>query len=155
MSNNTNTYKLRTEEINGNIRYFVSFKDFYGVLQEVEVPTDVYLAFETSLREDDSLERWNRRRVEYAELTEAELYNRALSKPKSVEDEVLDNIRNEKLKQVISELPEIMRRRFILYHDYGLTLKQIGEVEGCSFQVVARSIKSAENKIKKFFENWG
>ena len=67
----------------------------------------------------------------------------------------MENLWNEKLKHAISELPETMRRRFILYHDYGLTLKQIGEAEGCSFQVIARSIKSAENKIKNFFENWG
>ena len=155
MKNNKNTYTLRAEEIDGVTKYFIKFKDFHGILQEVEVSYDIYSTFETSLRKEESLARWDRRYIEHIELADAELYNRALSTTKSVEDEVWENLWNEKLKQAVSELPETMRRRFILYHDYGLTLKQIGEAECCSFQVIARSIKSAENKIKNFFENWG
>jgi len=153
--NYENTYTLRTEEIAGITHYFARFKDGADVVQEVEISRDIYAALKQSVTKEESQARSDRRRIEQSDLTDAELYTRATHKPKSVEEEVVDDWQSERLAQAIAELPETMRRRFILYHDHGLTLKQIGEAEGCAFQVVARSIKAAEDKVKKFLREQG
>ena len=155
MFDNTNTYTLRNEEADGVIRYFVRFKDTCNELQEIEVPHSVYLALETSLRKEESLARSDRRHIEHAELTDAELYERASHRPKSVEDEVLEILRNEKLEQAIAELPETMRRRFILYHDCGLTYERIARIENRNVKSIFESIRAAEGKVREkinFFE---
>ena len=153
--NYENTYTLRMEEIAGITHYFARFRDGSDVVQEVEICRDIYEALKHSLTKEASQARSDRRRIEQSDLTDAELYTRAARKPKSVEEAVLDHWRSESLEQAVAELPETMRRRFILYHDHGLTLKQIGEAEGCAFQVVARSIKAAEDKVKKFLREQG
>ncbi|MGI5849500.1 MAG: RNA polymerase sigma factor [Christensenellales bacterium] len=68
---------------------------------------------------------------------------------------VVDSQQNERLRKAITELPEVQRRRFILYHEFGLTYGQIAEMEGCSFQAIAKSIKAAGNKIKELFNKQG
>jgi RNA polymerase sigma-70 factor (ECF subfamily) len=75
-----------------------------------------------------------------------------LQKPKSVEDAAFDSLRNEKLRQAIQELPEIQRRRFVLYHEFGLTYEQIAEMEGCSKVSVFRSVDRAEDKIREMLK---
>ena len=59
------------------------------------------------------------------------------------------------LHRAISELPEIQKRRLILYYFQGLTYEQIAGMEGCTFQAVAKSIATAEKRLKKFFEIGG
>lgn len=60
-----------------------------------------------------------------------------------------DKIRSEQLERAIMELPEVQRRRFRLYFDYGLTYEQIGKIEGCSKMPVKRSIDRAIEKIRE------
>ena len=60
-----------------------------------------------------------------------------------------DSLRDEHLRQVITELPEIQRRRFFLYHDFGLTYEQIADMEGCTRRAVKFSVDLAEEKIRE------
>ncbi|WP_455758281.1 sigma factor-like helix-turn-helix DNA-binding protein [Ruminococcus champanellensis] len=39
----------------------------------------------------------------------------------------------------------------ILYYFQGLTYEQIAEMEGCTFQAVAKSVAAAEKRLKNFF----
>ena len=55
------------------------------------------------------------------------------------------------LHRAISELPEIQKRRLILYYFQGLTYEQIAGMEGCTFQAVAKSVAAAEKRLKIFF----
>lgn len=56
----------------------------------------------------------------------------------------------ETLHRAIARLPDKQRRRLTLYYFGAFTYEQIAEMEGCAFQVVARSIKAAEENLKKF-----
>lgn len=94
------------------------------------------------------LNEWDRH-YEHSELTEISLYNRAVSPPESVEEAVFRNLRYETLHRAIKQLPEVQRRRLILYYFMGLTYAQIAEKEGCTFQAVGKSISAAEKKIEK------
>ena len=64
----------------------------------------------------------------------------------------LQSIEYAQLHRAISELPEIQKRRLILYYFQGLTYEQIAEMEGCRYQSVQESILSAIKKLRKFFK---
>ena len=52
-------------------------------------------------------------------------------------------------------LTELQKRRFCLYIFKGLSIRQIGRLEGRSHQVVAKSLNLAIRKLKKFFAEQG
>ena len=62
---------------------------------------------------------------------------------------MLDNLRDKRLVEAIAELPEMLKRRFLLYREFGLTYDQIAEIEGCKRQPVMRSVARAEEKIRE------
>jgi RNA polymerase sigma factor (sigma-70 family) len=72
----------------------------------------------------------------------------------SVEETIFDSQRNERMRQAVAELPEIRRRRFVLYHEFGLTYEQIAKVEGCTKMPVKRSIDRAEAEIREKLKNF-
>lgn len=146
---NVNPYTLRTEVTEGITRYFVSFQDGQAVLRETEVSRPIYLEFLRFVKAERNLRRWDERHTEQSDLTDESLYDRALHKPKSVEDAAFDSLRSEKLWQAIQELPEPQRRRFVLHHEFGLTYEQIAEMESCSKVSVFRSVGRAEEKIRE------
>ena len=56
--------------------------------------------------------------------------------------------------RAISGLPEIQKRRLILYYFQGLTYERIAEMEGCTKRAVKFSVDIAVEKLKKFFKNF-
>ncbi len=64
------------------------------------------------------------------ELTEASSNERAFCKPESIEEEVSRNMEYELLHRVIEKLPEIQRRRLLLYFFGEMTYEQIAAIEG-------------------------
>jgi RNA polymerase sigma-70 factor (ECF subfamily) len=80
------------------------------------------LEFLRFVKIERSLRHWDERHREQSELTDESLNNRALTAPKSLEETVFDSLRNEHLRLAIQQLPEIQRRRFVLYHEFGLIL---------------------------------
>ena len=149
MFDNANPYTLRTEAIDGITHYFVSFKDGQAALRETEVSRPVYLEFLRFIKDERNLRRFDERHVEQSELTEGALITRALHPPKSIEEIAFENLRNAFLRITIQCLPKVQRRRFILYHEFGLTYEQIAKMEGCTKMPVKRSIDRAEAKIRE------
>jgi RNA polymerase sigma-70 factor (ECF subfamily) len=153
MFDNVNPYTLRTEVFEGMTRYFISFTDGQAILRETEVSRPVYLEFLRFVKTERNLRRWDERHTEQSDLTDESLYDRALHKPKSVEDAAFDSLRSEKLRLVIQDLPEIQRRRFVLYHEFGLTYEQIAKMEGRRKSTVCESVLRAEEKIREKIKN--
>lgn len=90
------------------------------------------------------------RHYEQSEQTEQSLNRRATKSQETVEETVCQRIEMDRLHQAIAQLPEKQRRRLVLYYFGEYTYEQIAEMEGCKFQVIARSIKTAENNLEKF-----
>mgnify|MGYP000089953878 FL=1 len=131
-------------------KYFLSFKDGQGVLQELQITKELFEVLNRFELDDLSiLNEWDRH-IEHFEQTEQALNRRASFKAESVEETVLRNMEYERLHRAISELPETQRRRLTLYYFQGLTYEQIAEMEGCTIMPVKRSIDSALKKIKLF-----
>jgi RNA polymerase sigma-70 factor (ECF subfamily) len=85
-------------------------------------------------------------------LFDGTLYGRAFRKPESVDDIVIRRGRMEAYRRAVAELPEIQRRRFVLYYEHGLTYKAIGRMEGCGVTAVGGSVNIARAKIIKRLE---
>ena len=148
MFDNTNYYALRKEIIAGFTHYYVSFEDSTGVEQEIEVPRTVYLEFLHFVRRERTLRRRDERHMEQSTLTPETLHQRAVNVPESIEDAICNNLRDERLRQALGELPDIQRRRFILHYEYGLTYQRIAGMDGCTKMAIKFSVDLAKQKIR-------
>lgn len=133
-------------------KHFLSFKDGQDVLRELQITRGLFEVLNRFELDDLSiLNEWDRH-YEHSELTEASIYDRAAMLPESVEEAVFRNLRYEALHRAIKQLPEVQRRRLILYYFMGLTYAQIAEKEGCKYQTVQDSIYAALKTLKKILK---
>ncbi len=153
MANFMNGYSLEVIKGKNKDKYFVSFTDGDGEFQRVEINLDSYSALFELNKRDRNLTRSDERNIEYSELTDETLIRRAFEKPKGIEEILLEKEMKKLFWQAIGELPEIQRKRLLLYYDYGFTLKEIAIMENCSIPAIKYSIdiakKKLEQKIKK------
>lgn len=146
------TYALRIEESEGVTRYFVSFRDVQAATREIEVSREVYLTLDDCRKHEKRQRSFYERHIEYYELSDEHISGRARRTPKSVEETIVEMERSEILHKAIAELPEIQRRRFILYCDEGMTYAAIGRLEGCSATSIKGSVDRAKAKVIKKLE---
>ena len=71
-----------------------------------------------------------------------------------VEELIFDAEQRELINKAIAALPEIQRRRFLLYHEYDFNYRQIGEMEHCRPQSIRLSVIRAREKIKAEIEKY-
>lgn len=135
-----------------NEKYYIEFVDAQKEKICIEVNDEIYAAFNQF--ELDDLHEMNifDRHMEHSEVYEWTLESRDQKPKESAEDEALRKIAVEELHQAIATLPENQRRRLVYYYFGNLTYEQIAEIENCSFQAVAKSIRTSEEKLKKFLE---
>ncbi len=154
MANFMNGYSLEKIEGENKEKYYVSFTDGDGEFHRVEINFDIYSALFELNRTDRNLTRSDERNLEHSELTDESLNRRSFKKSKCVEEIILEKEMKTAFWKAIGELPDIQRKRLLLYYDYGFTLKEIALMEGCSLRAVKYSIdiakKKLEEKIKKF-----
>ena len=144
MFDNTNPYKVFC-------RYYAAFFDGKGKPQEVEISEDVFHAFEEFVKTERNLRRWDERHEEHLEYAEEEISVKVPRLQKSIEEVICEKELAREVETVIDTLPEIQRRRFLLYHKYDLTYEQIAEVENCSHPAIIKSVSAAIQKLKTFF----
>ena len=147
MFHDNDQYTLHKEIVGGFTHYYIGYTDEQGIFQESQVTRNVFAAYLRFGKNERNLRRWDERHKEKSDLIETTLHKRAFCLPQSMENQVIDAERNERLWQTIAELPEIQQRRFILYHKYGLTYEQIAEQEGCTKRAVKFSVDLAKEKI--------
>ena len=152
MSDKSNPYTIREVTEDEVTCYYVSFTDGQGIPQNVEISREVYLEFINSNRRERKSQRWNERHTEFFSLTDEELYRRKLNPLLSVEDKFHSILQAECLRRAIAGLSKKRKRRFLLYYGYGLTQRQIAEIEGCTKQAVNETILSAEQEIIKILK---
>ena len=146
-----NPYTIGTTE---DGRHWLTFSDGQGNRHHVEISAAVFTLFDSFELDDLSYLNEVDRHYEQSELTEASLYDRAVHRPATVEESALQSMEYAQLHRAISELPEIQKRRLILYYFQGLTYEQIAGIEGCTKRAVKFSVDIAVEKLKKFFKNF-
>lgn len=123
----------------------------FGRILQVEISESLYEAFDEFELEDISHLNQVSRYQEQSELTEVSLHSRAIDMPESLEEQVHQKILQDKLHRAIGKLPEVQRRRLMLYYFGGYTYQQIAEMEGCKHPAIMKSVAAAEKKLKKYF----
>ena len=148
------SYWLREVVTKDGTSYHISFRDGQGKIQKLCVPYDFYMAFRRLELDERKLENWDWRHMEFSEIYDETLNRRALRLPKDVDELIIEEEQAELLRKAIAVLPEIQRRRFLLYHEYDLNYYQIGAMEYCTPQAVRRSVIIAREKIKEQMKNY-
>lgn len=64
----------------------------------------------------------------------------------------IKNYEHEQLHKAIDKLPKVQRRRLILKYFYNLSIQQISLAEKVSKKVIERSLRRAEENLKKIVE---
>lgn len=146
-----NPYTIGTTE---DGRHWLAFTDGQGHRHHFEISAAVFTLFDSFELDDLSYLNEVDRHYEQSELTEASLYDRAVHRPATVEESALQSMEYAQLHRAISGLPEIQKRRLILYYFQGLTYEQIAGMEGCTKRAVKFSIDIAVEKLKKSFKNY-
>ena len=144
-----NPYTIGTTE---DGRHWLAFSDGQGNRHHFEISAAVFALFDSFELDDLSYLNEVDRHYEQSELTEASLYDRAVHRPATVEESALQSMEYAQLHRAISELPEIQKRRLILYYFQGLTYEQIAGMEGCTKRAVKFSVDIAVEKLKKYFK---
>ena len=151
-----NPYRIFTVGIEtGKPRYFVRFKDGNGPEHCLEVEERLFNAFDQFELDDLSYMNEVDNNHERSVLSEASLNKRAFASSKETEEMAFSDLRNEALHNAIMRLPEVQRRRLILYYFGGLTQQQIADIEGCGRERVRKSIAAAKSFLKKFLVKGG
>ncbi len=136
-----------------NGHYYISFKDGQAVSHQVEISKKLYETFDSFELDDLVYLNVVDRHIEQSEIWEPTLNLRAVKKQENTEDVVCRKILTERLHKAIAKLPEVQRRRVILYYFEEMTYDRIAEKEGCTKRAVKFSIDIAVEKLKKIFEN--
>ena len=64
------------------------------------------------------------------------------------EEIVIQGCERDLLNRALAEIPEKQRRRLLLRHEHGLSLKEVAQLEGCSERAVKYSIALAKKNLK-------
>ena len=140
----SNPYTLSIE----NNTYYILFTDGQGFFHKQEISIELYAAFNSFELEDISWINETSRHLTEADAGEEPLGNRIADPSKLVEDLVYRKILYQELHKAISQLPEIQRRRILLYYFGGYTYEQIAQIEGCKHPAIIKSIRAAEKTLK-------
>ena len=147
MTYGAKTYTLREESTKSGTRYFISFKDGQGESHELEVSEQLFFEFRQMEHRNRNLQQWNQRHREFNEVWDETLYRRALWVPKTLDERMIEKERNEIFAKAVARLPEIQRRRFLLYYEYDFNFYQIGKMEHCTASAVQKSVSVAREKV--------
>ena len=150
-----NPYIIYAKKGDGEIfKYYVSFKDAQGSFICVEVEKEIYEAFDRFELDDLSYLNEVERHYMLAEIPDDFLSEDLDLNNETIEDVVHMKLMKEKLRTVISELPELQRRRLILYFYEGYTYEQIAKIEGCTKSAVKFSIDIALKHLKSIINKY-
>lgn len=134
------------------IKYIVTFKNGSGKLITVEVTKEIYEKMnEFELDDLHELNQYDRHE-EHSEVYENNLNKRALIKPVSLEDEIIQKSTFEELMNAIKTLPETQKRRIKKYYFDDKNEYVIAEEEQTSHQAVHKSLSLALESLKKILK---
>ena len=143
----SNPYTLSVE----GDTYYISFTDGQGIFHKQEISMELYAAFNDFELDDISWINETSRHLSELDFGEESLSHKIADPSEPVEDHVYRRIMYQELHRAIAQLPEIQRRRVLLYYFGGYTYEQIARMEGCKYPAIIKSVAAAEKNIKKYF----
>lgn len=141
----SNPYTLSIEDNT----FYISFSDGQGTFHRLEISAELYAAFNSFELDDISQMNETSRHLTVADLGDESLDHRITTPLEPVEDNVYRRIMYQELHKAIDQLPEMQRRRLLLYYFGGYTYEEIAKLEGCTYPAIIKSVAAAERNIKK------
>jgi len=142
----SNPYTLSVE----GDAYYISFADGQGIFHKQEISMELYAVFNSFELDDISWINETSRHLSELDFGEESLSHKIADPSEPVEDHVYRRIMYQELHRAVAQLPEIQRRRVLLYYFGGYTYEQIAQMEGCKYPAIIKSVAAAEKNIKKF-----
>ena len=142
-----NPYTLSIE----NNNYYISFTDGQGIFHKQAISTELYAAFNSFELDDISWINEANRHLSELDFGEESLSHKIADPSEPMEDRVYCRIMHQELHKAIAQLPEIQRRRVLLYYFGGYTYEQIAQMEGCKYPAIIKSVAAAEKNIRNYF----
>lgn len=132
-----------------NPHYYLSFIDGQGIPICIEISEPVFRELDRQELEDLSHLNKAEKYLDNGELTD-DILSTQVSVHQDLPEELIEcQLFNEALHRCIHTLPEIQRRRVVLYFFGGYTYEQIAKQEGCSKTAVILSVNAGLAAIKK------
>lgn len=125
--------------------FFVAFADTTGKKVCTEISKEIFELLNQFELEDLSYLNEVDRHYAYSDQTELESHTNSLNLSALPED----MFEYDDLYAAINKLPEKQRKRLTLYYFHNLTLEEIANLEGVSFQTISKSIELAVKKLSK------
>ena len=119
-----------------------------GTVSEVEVSEEIGGMIVDSRRQEDNLDR--KERYHRYSLDAAEFEGSDYSTEETPETALLLQLENQRIAKLLSELPEVQRRRLLLYAE-GKSLREIARMESVDHKAVKKSVEAAKRYFIKNF----
>lgn len=145
-----NPYTLLHDEENNT--YYAIFKDGEGHKQIIKIDQEIYEAMNQFELDDLSELNEYDNHIEHSEIYENNLNSRAMDKPMSLEDEVINKCTFEDLRSAIEKLPEVQKRRIKKYYFQEKTEQEIADEENATQQSVHIILERAIENLKKILK---
>jgi len=148
-------YTLEYININGQNKYYISFKDSVEQDCKIEIEKDIFDAYMTSRKAYTKIKNEKSRHLEHLPLSEIEIFRRSFYPSKSTEDTVIKNIENEKLNEAIKELTEVQNRRIELHIINKITIREVARIENVKKRQIEKSLHLGLKKLRKILKDRG
>ena len=139
------------EYIQNEDKYYISFEDSAKQECRIEIEKEIFDIYMQSKKTYIKIKNETSRHLEHMKMTENDIYKRAFDYDESLEEKIFRIINREEIHRAVQSLPDMLRRRILLYYQYNFSLSQIAKIEKCSKVAVKYSLDTALKKIKKFF----
>ena len=126
--------------------YFYVLFNSNGVINKVEVSSDVFSAFDRFELDDISELHKQDRHIDLRPINEKHLYKKD---EESIEDYIIRKNESEELHDAINQLTEIQKRRIKYYYFEDMNFLEIARLEKCDESSIRESIYSGIEKLKK------
>lgn len=131
---------------------YISFVDGQGIFHKQEISEELYAEFDRFELEDISWINETSRHLTDMDTNEKLMGHGIADLSELVEDHVYRRIMYQELHKAISQLPEVQRRRVLLYYFEGYTYEQIAQMEGCKHPAIIKSVATAERRIRVYMD---
>lgn len=129
--------------------YYLSFRDGQSKYRCMEISKELFVQFNQFELDDLSFLNEVDNHYEHSELTEISLHTRAFRQQEDLEETTLRGMDYVRLHAAIGTLPEVQRRRVMLYFFEEYTYEEIAAMEGCTKRAVKFSVDLALQKLKE------
>lgn len=155
MEYEVDSYTLEHININGQNKYYLSFKDSVEQDCKIEIEKEIFDAYMTSRKAYTKIKNEKSRHLEHFPLTDIEIYRRSFYPNKTTEEIAIKNIENEKVNEAMKQLTDVQNRRIELHIINKITIREVARIENVQKKQIEKSLHLGLKKLRKILKDRG